>query len=82
MTNQEYLYCIKKLNPNAHCVVWQDGDKQWVVWDDAHIGKKPTEKECEAVLTEVQTEINIQKSIIPDDKQVTIGDLKKIGLIK
>ena len=57
MKADERLYCIKHINPLAHCVVWQDGDRQWVAWDEAHVEAKPTLQECEAVLPQVQKEL-------------------------
>jgi len=58
MTGQEYLYCIKKLNPQAHVVIWvnEDGTLR-PAWDDAHVGIKPTEDDCQVVLTEVQEDL-------------------------
>ena len=46
MKAEEYLYCIKKLNPQAHVVIWENDDGTLrPAWDDAHIGTKPTEKD-------------------------------------
>ena len=70
MTNEEYLKCIKHLNPEAHCVVWQDNEKQWVVWDNNHKGGKPTIKECEAVLSIVQTQIQQEQDDIVKEKKI------------
>lgn len=51
MNIEEQLRCIKEINPNAHCVVWEGGK---VKYDKAHKGKKPTLKQCEAILSKVQ----------------------------
>jgi len=59
MTPYEYLLCIKKLNPQAHCVICRDtpDSEPYPKWDPAHTGGKPTLAECEKVLAEVQAEI-------------------------
>jgi hypothetical protein len=58
MIAEEYLYCIKKLNPDAHVVVWTNDDGSLTpAWDDAHVGIKPTEDDCQAVLAEVQADL-------------------------
>lgn len=58
MNLEERLKCIKHINPKAHCVVWEGGI---VKYDPAHIGVKPTLKECEAVLSVVQAEMALEK---------------------
>lgn len=62
MTIVEQLRCIKYLNPQARCVVWEGGI---VKYDTAHVGAKPTLKECEEVLSiirEQMTEEELQRS--------------------
>lgn len=63
MTPEERLKCIKLINPLAHCIVLQDGEKQWVKWDVAHVGVKPTLEECESVLAQARLEILPKKAI-------------------
>jgi hypothetical protein len=58
MDATEYLYCIKKLNPQASVVIWTNPDGTLTpAWDDSHVGIKPNEDDCQAVLTEVQSEL-------------------------
>ena len=52
----ERLRCIKNINSQAHCVVWEDR----VAYDPAHVGSCPTLAECETVLTVVQSEITVE----------------------
>jgi len=65
MNIHEQLRCIKYINKKAHCVVWQDdhsdGKTQYVKYDKAHKGKKPTLKECEDVLPIIQSEIDTEE---------------------
>ena len=63
MDSEEYIRCIKKLNPQARVVIWQDtpDSEPYSKWDAAHIGPKPTREECLAVLPDVQAEIRAEK---------------------
>jgi len=80
MTNEEYVYAIKKLNPEALFVIWND-KKLEVKWDDNHKGKKPTYDECLEVLEEVKFEIEEKNKQNEDNKFITMADLKKLKLI-
>ena len=59
MKADERLECIKIINPDAHCVVWEGGK---VIYDNAHVGKKPTLIECESVLTQARENIELRRS--------------------
>lgn len=68
MTPEEYIKAIKYLNPNAHGVVWGTGEGMTVKWDAAHQGIKPTLKECETVLPQVQTQI-LNEKVLSETKE-------------
>lgn len=59
MNLEERLKCIKHINPQAHCVVWEGGV---VKYDPAHIGAKPTLEECEKVLPVVQEQLALRET--------------------
>lgn len=64
MTIQEYLHAIKKINPSAHCVVWEGNV---VKWDENHKGAKPTYEECLALESTVKAELlALRKPTIED----------------
>ena len=79
MKPYEYLLCIKKLNPQAHCVICRDtpDGELYPKWDPAHIGVKPTIKDCEAVLAEVQAEIQ-QKEAEKAKEQMIRAEMDRI----
>jgi hypothetical protein len=84
MNNEELLKCIKHINPNAHCVVWE-GNK--VVYDAAHKGKKPTLKECEDVLHIIAEEMQNeqekqQENILIKEEQENIFKADAIDSLK
>ena len=67
MTLEERLKCIKHINLEAHCVVWEGGI---VKYDPAHIGVKPTLKECEAVLSIVQEQMASEETKQLDEEKI------------
>lgn len=72
ITMDEYYRCIMKINPNAHVAICQDSEaaEPYPKWDNAHEGVKPTLKDCEAVLAEVQAEMAAEKAV--KDKETLI----------
>jgi hypothetical protein len=63
MTTEEYVKCIKRINPEAMVVVWDENGVLIPKYDEAHKGAKPTIAECEAVLPQIQMEIARPKAI-------------------
>ncbi len=93
MNIYEHLRCIKHINSEAHCVVWEDGKKTKPVYDKAHKGKRPTPKQCEAVLSEVQEAMVIEQEKLDEEalikteeaninRQQAINNLKTDGKLK
>jgi hypothetical protein len=84
MTADEYLRCIKKLNPSSHVVIWLDTPDgvPYPKWDDAHSGDKPTIKDCEAVLDDVRAEITKEKDAEIAKAALAEIDLKSIRSIR
>lgn len=84
MTADEYLRCIKKLNPSSHVVIWLDTPDgvPYPKWDDAHSGDKPSMKECEAVLDEVRAEIAKAKDAEEAKQNLIDIDLSSIRSIR
>lgn len=84
MTADEMLRCIKKINPLAHVVVWQDTPTStpYPVWDNNHKGVMPSMKECEAVLDEVRAEITKEKDAEIAKAALAEIDLKSIRSIR
>ena len=82
MTTSEWAGCIKYLNPQALFAIWDDGTSRYVKWDDNHVGAKPTEAECEAVLPIVQA----AAKVVLDDASAKAAlqeiDLKSIRAIR
>jgi hypothetical protein len=76
MNIREKLACIKFINPGAECVVWEDGT---VKYEEIHTGPKPTDEECEAVLSEIQSVFILERQRVEEIKsgKETSG-LKKI----
>jgi len=69
MTAEEKLRCIKYINPKAHCVVWEGGI---VKYDQAHIGAKPSTKECETVLPIIQKQIEKEKEKHINEEKIRV----------
>lgn len=59
----ERLQCILRLNPNASVAVYSDGQ---IVYEKPHVGIRPTEEECEAVLPEVRASMAAKKLVLAE----------------
>lgn len=84
MTSDELLRCIKKINPSAHVAIWQDDadSEPYPKYDAAHIGHKPSKKECEAVLDDVRDEIAKERGTEEARQKLIDIDLKSIRAIR
>lgn len=69
MNTEERLKCIKHINPKAHCVVWEGGT---VKYDPAHVGVKPTLKECKTVLSIIQEQMVIEKEVHLNEEKIDL----------
>lgn len=61
MSPEEYLYCIKEINPLAHVVIWGFDVDMRPEWDNAHVGPKPTLQNCEAVLPAIRSRLQARE---------------------
>lgn len=71
----EKLKCIKKINPGAHCVVWEGG---LVKYDASHKGKKPSNAECESIFSTIQSEMIEEEEKINEEELIRSEEKKII----
>jgi len=78
MKENEIFRCIQKLNPKAQ-IRLTNGE---IFFNDTHQGVKPTLKDCESVLKEVQKEMAAEQLTIDNIEELKKIDIESIRYIR